>query len=219
MNLNDIPIFPLRDLDNYENVSHWDTFNDFKYFADVCMGKIKETYKHSSYYWEEDVDRYDEKYMIGLMHHPTEGYYPLYLTPSNYVKYLSSVEQRFVEVEMYEEASECKNLINKIKKVMERNNLESLVNLVKNWADDKNLLTAGNEHNQIKKVVEEVQEIEQALQEGNIEDIKNEIGDGFVTLIILAHQVGLTPTDCLLSAYNKISKRKGKTINGIFVKD
>ncbi len=107
----------------------------------------------------------------------------------------------------------------KTNKKIEMSNFEELIYLVRNWADDKNLLTAGNEHNQIKKVVEEVQEIQQALQEGNIEDIKNEIGDGFVTLIILAHQVGLTPTDCLLSAYNKISKRKGKTVNGIFVKD
>lgn len=96
---------------------------------------------------------------------------------------------------------------------------DNLITLVENWADDKNLLRKGNEFNQIKKVVEEVQEIQQALQEGNIEDIKNEIGDGFVTLIILSKQVGLSPTDCLLSAYNKISKRKGRTIDGIFVKD
>lgn len=99
------------------------------------------------------------------------------------------------------------------------NNFEQLCDLLKIWASEKNLLVEGNEHNQMKKVIEEVKEIEQALQEDNLEEIMNEIGDGFVTLVILCHQLNLNPTQCLTMAYNKISKRTGKTINGIFVKD
>jgi NTP pyrophosphatase (non-canonical NTP hydrolase) len=91
--------------------------------------------------------------------------------------------------------------------------------LVFEWAQQKNLIVKGNEFNQIKKVREEVLEIVDAIQSQNIDKIRDEIGDGFVTLIILARQVGLSPEECLNEAYNKISKRKGKTINGIFVKD
>ena len=46
-----------------------------------------------------------------------------------------------------------------------------------------------------------------------------EMGYIFVTLIILCKQLGITPAECLELAYKKISKRKGKTINGIFVKE
>lgn len=95
---------------------------------------------------------------------------------------------------------------------------DDLATLVFEWAKDKNLIVKGNELNQIHKVREEVEEIVQAIQSQKIENIRDEIGDGFVTLIILARQVGLTPEECLNEAYTKISKRKGKTINGIFVK-
>lgn len=44
-------------------------------------------------------------------------------------------------------------------------------------------------------------------------------GDQLVTLIIGAHMNGLNLIDCLESAYNVISKRTGKMINGQFVKD
>lgn len=96
---------------------------------------------------------------------------------------------------------------------------DDLANLVFDWAKAKNLIVKGNEFNQIHKVREEIDEIVEAIQSQNIEKIRDEIGDGFVTLIILARQVGLTPEECLNEAYVKISKRKGKTINGIFVKD
>ena len=45
------------------------------------------------------------------------------------------------------------------------------------------------------------------------------MGDILVTLIILCEQIGIDPEECLSMAYEKISKRKGKTINGTFVKD
>ena len=45
------------------------------------------------------------------------------------------------------------------------------------------------------------------------------MGDIFVTLIILCEQLGITPIECLEFAYKKISKRKGKTINGVFIKE
>ena len=45
------------------------------------------------------------------------------------------------------------------------------------------------------------------------------IGDMVVVLTNLAHLQGVTIEDCIDSAYNVISKRTGKMINGTFVKD
>jgi len=98
-------------------------------------------------------------------------------------------------------------------------NLEHLATLVYEWAKEKNLIVEGNEFNQIRKVREEVEEIAEAIESRNIDNIRDEIGDGLVTLIILARQVGLSPEECLNKAYIKISKRKGKIINGLFVKE
>lgn len=49
--------------------------------------------------------------------------------------------------------------------------------------------------------------------------LKDGIGDTVVTLIILAQQQGWTLEECLQYAYDEIKNRKGKTINGTFVKD
>ena len=57
------------------------------------------------------------------------------------------------------------------------------------------------------------------LLEEIIERKKMEFGDVLVTLVILAEQLGVKWDECLEKAYNKISKRKGKVINGIFVKE
>ena len=62
--------------------------------------------------------------------------------------------------------------------------------------------------------------------EDDTEEFKNfcrnslqlEFGDVLVTLIILAKQLDLNLTQCLEKAYKKIQYRKGKTINGTFVK-
>lgn len=48
--------------------------------------------------------------------------------------------------------------------------------------------------------------------------MKLEMGDIFVTLIILCEQLGIDVVECLGRAYIKIEKRSGKTINGTFIK-
>lgn len=215
----EIKVFKINELSNYENISHWDIFENFEYFAETCLDYIKERYKFVSYEPIDDERTYSEENLVGVMQHPIGTVFPLFLTPDKYVKYIESIEQKYVEVEMYEMAKDCITLLENVKKAMKENTFENLSSMLKSWADDKNLLTEGNHHNQMKKVIEEIEEIQEAIQEDNLDNIKNEIGDGFVTLIILCHQLNLNPTECLLAAYNKISKRTGKTVNGIFVKD
>lgn len=98
--------------------------------------------------------------------------------------------------------------------------MEQLVNNVIKWADDKGLLTKDKSLGQMCKVMEEVGETASALVKNNQEALKDGIGDSFVTLIILAKQNGLEPSECLEAAWNEIKDRKGKVNNnGAFVKE
>lgn len=115
---------------------------------------------------------------------------------------------------------------------------EELKEKVLDWAKDKDLLHEKNAEKQFLKFMEEVFEFRDewilCLHEfkkcnyGKADDhpevvehrgnMKLEMGDVFVTLIILCDQLNLDPVDCLTMAYEKIKDRKGKTINGVFIK-
>lgn len=101
----------------------------------------------------------------------------------------------------------------------ESSSFDELSNKVIEWAFDKGILEKENAPKQMLKVLEEVGETAGALLKSNEEGIKDGIGDSFVTLIILARQLGLTPEECLLAAYNEIKGRTGKTVDGVFVKN
>ena len=106
---------------------------------------------------------------------------------------------------------------------------KDLKDKVLSWADDKDLIHAENADKQFMKFIEEVFEFKtemdmwmyggDILKPINLEHVKDEMGDVFVTLIILCEQIGIDPEECLSMAYEKISKRKGKTINGQFIKE
>lgn len=115
---------------------------------------------------------------------------------------------------------------------------KDLKDKVLRWAKDKDLLHAENADKQFMKFIEEVFEFNVEMVTGfnyikqceyigtsldhdlkKIRNLKLEMGDIFVTLIILCEQIGIDPEECLSMAYEKISKRKGKTINGQFIKE
>lgn len=120
-------------------------------------------------------------------------------------------------------------------------NFEELQDRVLDWADDKDLLHDENAEKQFLKFMEEVFEfksemdilvryrnyyrenpqkkIPKAEHERITKKAKLEMGDIFVTLVILCMQLELDPVYCLESAYNKIKSRQGKTINGQFIKE
>lgn len=110
-------------------------------------------------------------------------------------------------------------------------NFEELKTKVEEWADDKDLLHEENADKQFMKFIEEVFEFKREIDISNLRrlvgdnkdfisrDINLEMGDIFVTLIILCNQLHIDCVECLQLAYEKISKRKGKTVNGLFVKE
>ncbi|MBO0373361.1 MazG-like family protein [Staphylococcus hominis] len=98
------------------------------------------------------------------------------------------------------------------------NTLDQLVAQVEAWSVDKNLHN-GNPDRQALKFYEEAGEVASALSRGQMDALKDGIGDTVVTLIILAQQHDMTLQECLQYAYNEIKGRKGKTINGTFIKE
>ena len=159
---------------------------------------------------------------------------------------------------------------------------EDIQTLVENWADKKGILEHGKPMKQLLKTLEEITELHAAIEDDNLEEIIDAIGDVVVTLIIyakmknitlfpngseelsdskgtaqdpyflldncnklmqlekftndsvekyhavqmmlfllnqIANRFGLKIWECLHSAYKVISRRKGKMIDGQFVKD
>ncbi|MAR21945.1 MAG: hypothetical protein CMD25_08475 [Flavobacteriales bacterium] len=97
--------------------------------------------------------------------------------------------------------------------------MEDLIKNVKIWADNKDLLKKENVHAQMLKVLEEVGETAGAILKKKDKEILDGLGDSFVTLIILCYQLGLEPEECLQAAWDEIKNRKGKTVNGTFIRD
>lgn len=90
--------------------------------------------------------------------------------------------------------------------------------LIKEWAIAHNLHTADS-NRQFLKLVEEVGELANGLARNNLGLTIDSIGDIYVVLTILSMQLGLDVEDCIDSAYDEIKDRKGKMINGVFVKE
>lgn len=96
---------------------------------------------------------------------------------------------------------------------------DQLITLVTNWAQEKDLMKSWNASRQMLKVTEEVGELAGSIAKSKEEDTIDALGDTFVTLIILAGQLGIDPTHALNHAYNVIKNRTGKTVDGVFVKN
>lgn len=91
--------------------------------------------------------------------------------------------------------------------------------LILKWAEERGLLKAENAPRQMLKLFEEIGELAGAMAKNKQGDIVDAIGDIQVVLIILSKQLGYDYEQCLVDAYNVIKERKGKLINGVFVKD
>lgn len=96
--------------------------------------------------------------------------------------------------------------------------MSNLIKKIKAWAVDRGLNTqdAGK---QLLKLVEEVGELSASYNKQHTLDEIDSVGDILVVLTIYCQQRGLSIENCLEAAYEEISGRKGKLINGVFVKE
>jgi NTP pyrophosphatase (non-canonical NTP hydrolase) len=91
--------------------------------------------------------------------------------------------------------------------------------LIREWAEQRGLYANGDPKTQALKLVEEVGETCRAILNDNDAEIIDGIGDCVVVLTNLAELIGEPIEECIEQAYFEISKRKGKMINGTFIKD
>lgn len=97
--------------------------------------------------------------------------------------------------------------------------LPAYFEMITNWAEDRNLIKGATSQAQMLKMTEEVGELAHAIARKNSLNIRDAIGDCVVVLTILAAHNGLDIYACVQAAWNEIKDRKGKMIDGIFVKE
>ena len=89
---------------------------------------------------------------------------------------------------------------------------------IEEWARERGLDTASPDK-QMLKLGEEYGELCQGLAKNLPEQVKDSIGDMYVVLTILSLQVGLDIEDCVMHSHGEIKDRKGKLVNGVYVKE
>lgn len=91
--------------------------------------------------------------------------------------------------------------------------------LIRQWAQDRNLIEGSDLKSQFVKLIEEAGELANAIAKNDRHEFADAIGDMFVVLTIMAAQNGVLIEDCILAAYHEIKDRKGKMVDGIFLKE
>jgi NTP pyrophosphatase (non-canonical NTP hydrolase) len=90
---------------------------------------------------------------------------------------------------------------------------------IRQWAHDRNLIEGATVQAQTVKLMEECGELAAGIARSNKEKIVDSIGDAIVVLTIMAAQCGVSVESCIESAWQEIKDRKGRMVDGIFVKD
>lgn len=69
------------------------------------------------------------------------------------------------------------------------------------------------------KLIEEFGELGEGMAKQNMPLIIDSLGDMYVVMTILAMQMDIDIEKCIDIAYNEIKDRKGRMIDGVFVKE
>ena len=85
------------------------------------------------------------------------------------------------------------------------------------WHHARNLIDGANDKDQYMKLIQESGELSDNICKQ--QDIRDDIGDIMVVLINIAERNGVTLEDCLAVAYDDIKDRKGKMVDGVFIKE
>ncbi len=98
---------------------------------------------------------------------------------------------------------------------------ETRKNVVR-WATERYIFSkehgssAIRQHN---KLEEEFKELGDAIRDNNIQEIVDGLGDMLVVMTLIAEFYNVNLEYCYFAAYQEIKDRKGRMINGLFVKE
>ena len=94
---------------------------------------------------------------------------------------------------------------------------EEYEELIRQWHKDRNLIEGSTDKDQYLKLIQEAGELSDSLCKGK--DIRDDVGDMLVVLINILTRNNLTLSECLAVAYDDIKDRKGKMVDGVFIKE
>jgi len=95
--------------------------------------------------------------------------------------------------------------------------VNELIDNIAQWHHNRNLIEGSDDKSQFAKLIQEAGELSDNICKGK--DIADDIGDMIVVLINIAERNNLTIEQCLEKAWDDIKDRKGKMIDGVFVKE
>lgn len=95
--------------------------------------------------------------------------------------------------------------------------MEQIINNVVEWHYDRNLIEGSDDKTQFAKLIQECGELSDNICKGK--PIYDDIGDIIVVLINIAERNGITIEQCLECAWEDIKDRKGRMVDGVFVKE
>lgn len=96
---------------------------------------------------------------------------------------------------------------------------EEIQENVINWSAERGIFRESGLIEQFSKLYEEQGELIKAIMDTDQEAIIDAIGDMMVVLTNIAQFTGVSLVRCYYTAYQQIKDRKGKMVNGIFVKE
>ncbi len=95
--------------------------------------------------------------------------------------------------------------------------LDEYVKNIIQWHHARNLIEGSSDKDQFCKLMQEAGELSDNICKGK--DVADDIGDMIVVLLNIAERNNLSLSDCLARAWDDIKDRKGRMVDGIFVKE
>lgn len=95
--------------------------------------------------------------------------------------------------------------------------MKKLIKLVAQWHRDRNLIDGSDDKSQTLKLLQELGELSDSVCKEK--PILDDIGDMLVVMINICERNNITLDECLQVAYDDIKDRKGKMVDGVFVKE
>lgn len=95
--------------------------------------------------------------------------------------------------------------------------LQTLIGKVVRWHYDRNLIDGSTDKDQTLKLMQELGELSDSVCKGK--DIKDDIGDMLVVMLNITERNGVSLAECLERAWDEIKDRKGRMVDGVFVKE
>jgi len=91
-----------------------------------------------------------------------------------------------------------------------------LIGKIVKWHYDRNLIKGSTDQAQLLKLIEELGELSNSVVKGK--DIRDDLGDMMVVMINIMERNNISVEECLNVAYEDIKNRKGKIVDGVFIK-